>query len=111
VSDSTTVYGFHVEESLGTVYDFTAAGTKQGLDLKQIQEFIAVELALESGELALPWSQEVVESNVSNYGPTIEDVQQLLATHPEFLPVACGWAYGKSYSMFYMLSSYRTDGL
>lgn len=104
-------YGFDFQEAISTVYDFTIGGTKQGLNLAQIQMLVAVELAIQSGEVPLPWSQEVVESSVGGYGPTVEGVQGLLATHPEFAKVAAGWAYGKSYNMFYMLHWHRTDGL
>lgn len=104
-------YGFDLGDSISTVYTFTEQGTKLGLPLHRIQELIAVELSIESGELALPWSEDEIEQGCWGYGPTIEDVQKLLETHPEFLPIACGWAYGKSYQMFYMLHEYRTDGI
>ena len=93
-------YGFVVGEALHTVYQYVHAGAKQGLDLEKIQEAIAVELAIQSGDLALPWSQEDCE-DFGGYGPTIEDTQRLMAQHPEFTPVARAWAYGKSPEMFY----------
>ena len=61
----------------GVVYDFTMAGAKLGLDLKQIQELVAVEMAIQSGELELPWSQEEIEQQAQGYGPELKDTYKL----------------------------------
>lgn len=111
VVETPTVVGFNLEESLGMVYDFTYAGAQQGLSLLEIQKVLAVEFAIQSGDLALPWSEDEVEEGLWNGGPHLQDVQNLMATQPDFTPVACGWAYHACPALFYMLHIYRTDGL
>lgn len=105
-------YGYSRDDSMHTVHNYIYDGAKLGLSQFHIQQALAVEFAIESGELPLPWSQEEIENALTwGYGPTIQGTQALMATHPEFTSVACGWAYHKDYNMFPLLHEFRTDGL
>jgi len=88
---------------ISIIYEFAAAGTKQGLDLKSIQEIIAVEFAIESGSIPIPWSQEECENGVDETGALLENTQALIAMHPEFVQVAATWAWEQYGFMFYLL--------
>lgn len=98
-------------DSLPLAQDYFYDGAKLGLTKIEVHQALAVELAIQSGDLALPWTEIEVERNgCYGYGPTIEDTRTLMAMHPEFTPIACAWAYAKDYQMFCLLHTYRTDG-
>jgi hypothetical protein len=105
------VYVFQIEDAISQVYEYTMAGMRLGHSLSEIQKTLAVELAIQSGELALPWSEEELENDLWDGGPHYRDTYKRLCENPKFATLAYGWAYHKCHHMFYMLDSYRTDGL
>lgn len=88
------------------VQQYIVDGTNQGLDLSEIQKALAVEFAIQSGDVPLPWSQEEVEETANDHGPYLHLTQSLMATHPEFTLVAAKWAYAQSRDLFYTLTEY-----
>lgn len=94
-----------MSQALLEIQQFIVDGTKQGLDLKEIHQIFAVEKAIESGEVALPWSQDQCEEGLATGVLELADTQRLMSTypHPEFTPVACKWAYSKAPDLFYTL--------
>ena len=92
-------------QALLEVQQYIVDGTKQGLSLKEIQTIYAVEKAVQSGELELPWSEEEAEEGLSTGVVEIVDTQRLMEMypHPEFTKIACKWAYAKSPELFYTL--------
>lgn len=99
------VFGLEFGHVVGTIYGHIDAAAREGMDFKTAQQAAAVDLAIQSGEMSLPWSQEECES-FSGDGPDLESIQELMDKHPEFTPVACAWAYAGAPALFPALYSY-----
>lgn len=92
-----------MDESQATVlFEFTYTGAQSGLTAYDVQLTIAVELAIQSGELELPWSQEEMD-NLPTSSVPISNTRNLMRIHPEFTEIAKVWAYSKFPEFLYIL--------
>lgn len=85
------------------LFDFTYKGAQSGLTAYDVQLTIAVELAIQSGELALPWSQEEVEAGLPTGPVPMSHTRELMRSQPHFNEIAKAWAYVKFPQFLYML--------
>lgn len=81
--------------------DFLYQGAQLGMSEDDVYAALAVELAIESGDIPLPWSQEECEENLPSGPLEITYTLDLMKTQPEFTPIACAWAYTQDEFIFY----------
>lgn len=78
---------------------FLHQGGAAGLDFYDSLTLVAIELAIQSGDLTLPMSQEECE-NLPTGPVQLENVLPLAEKYPEFHAVARRWAFQKSPALF-----------